>query len=617
MSRRIVLLWMTLLWVHPCAAQDLSVEDLVDRVAEALGGRQAIEAILGYEMTSTAEGLGLSGTATIWTNFPDQQRNELLLHPLALLSVHSKGEAWLRDHNGHVVAYNDHQLANATTGLYIDAFRPWLEPFDPDVIQRADPMEVEGVLCPALTIDPPGGRPWLVVLDPSTFLPNMQSHRDESGIGTEFLLLRDYRVVDGVQVPHEVHSYSDALPGNGTTYQVQSIRFGEPAGTALFQKPVEASDVTFQPGVTSVELPLRYKTGHAFVDVHVIGRSTAVDGAFLLDTGATLSMVDAALLPQLNLEPAGDLEGLAVGGTLDVELAEIPFFNVGGVLLEDQVVGVSTFAEAVSEQLGVEVVGILGYDFFSRFAVTLDLVGGTCTLHHTNAWRAPDDGVTLPIEFVDHQPTVHAVLDGTFVGRWRLDTGADALAVHGPAADAWDLLDLHGPGQILTTAGMGGLTSATLVQAHAFSLGPYGIHHPRVLLPGGDSGVLHAETIAGNLGTSILERFVFTIDLDRQVLHLLPGPGFRRQDRIRTVDFHIGWKGTRVEVITVVPGGEGEAAGLEVGQQVIKIDGRSALGWTDGEFRQLWAGELGSEVVLVVKGDGGRSRIRVEVPEGP
>lgn len=617
MRRRIALLWALVLWTTPCAAEELSAAQLVDRVAEALGGRDVLAGVPGYELTSSAEGLGLSGTATIWAKFPDQQRNELSLPPLALLSVHDGHEAWLRDHNGQVVAFSDDQLADAVTGLYIDAFRPWIEPFDPGTLRLGDPVEAEGVTCPTLVVEPPGGHPWVLAIHPDRFLPVLQVHADESGIGTEVLMLRDYRAVDGVQVPHEVVSYNDSLPDNASVYRVQSVVFREPEGLALFERPAEISDVTFQPGVTSFDVPLRYETGHAFIDVHVIGRSAAVDGTFLLDTGATLSMVDSALLPQLNLEPAGDLEGLAVGGTLDVELVEIPFFRFPGALLEDQVVGVSTFAEAVSEQLGVEVVGILGYDFFSRFAVTLDLAGRTCTLHHANAWRAPEHGTVLPIEFVDHQPTVRGVLDGAYVGRWRLDTGADALAVHGPAADAWDLLSLHGPGRPLSTAGMGGLSRAILVQAQSFSLGPYVIGQPDLLLPQGDSGVLHAESIAGNLGTSILERFVLTIDLGRQQLHLSPGPAFGRRDRVRAVDFHVGWKGTRLEVISVVPGGAGEAAGLRAGQRVLKIDGRPAARWSQGQLRLLFAGEGAAEVTLVVPGDGGRKRVQVHIPSAP
>ncbi len=617
MARRFVLLLTVLLWALPCAADELSAEELVDRVAEALGGREVLASIPGYEMTSHAEGLGLEGTAHIWTRFPDQQRNELSLPPLALLSVHDGGEAWLRDHNGQVVAFNEYQLADAVTGLYLDAFRPWIDPFDPETVHLGDPVEDDGVLCQTLIVEPPGGHPWVVAIHPATFLPVLQVHADESGLGTEVLVLRDYRAVDGVQVPQQVVSYNDSLPENATVYHMESLRFGDPGGDALFQRPLEASDVTFQPGVTSVELPLIYATGHAFVDVHVIGKSAAVDGLFLLDTGATLSMVDASLLPQLNLEPAGDLEGLAVGGTMEVELAEIPFFNVHGVLLEDQVVGVSTFAEAISGQLGVAVVGILGYDFFSRFAVTLDLAGRTCTLHHANAWSAPEEGVVLDIEFADHQPTVHGVLDGTFVGRWRLDTGADALAVHGPSAEAWDLLQLHGPGRSLTTAGMGGLSRATLVQARSFSLGPYEIGRPQLILPQGDTGVLHAEAIAGNIGTSILDRFVVTVDLGRQVLHLVPGPTWGRHDRVRTVDFHIGWRGARVEVISVLPGGEGEATGLIPGQQVLRIRGKPAAGWTEAELARLWAGESPGEIALVIKGENGRQRVPIHIPPPP
>jgi len=360
-----------------------------------------------------------------------------------------------------------------------------------------------------------------------------------------------------------------------------------------------------------------YRNGHAFVAVHVIGRSAAVDALFLLDTGATLSLIDRELLAELNLEPAGDLEGLSVGGTMPVELVEVPFLEIGGVLLEGQVLGTTPLARTMGEQLGIEAAGVLGFDFFSRFIVTLDFNQGRFVLRRAASGPPPAEGTTLPIRFVDQQPTVEGVLDGAFRGRWRLDTGADALAVHTPAAAAWELRSRHEPFRELLTEGLHGATPVSVVRADTFQLGPYVFRRPLLLLPHESTGVLGAGSIDGNLGTSILDRFVLTVDFGRSQIHLVPGPGFAREDRIRTVDFHIGWSGTRVEVLAVEPDGKGHEQGLRVGQEVLRIAGRPATQWTESDLARLWSGERSVVVVVVVRDSTGRQRMALEIPAAP
>ena len=613
MRRRLLGFAMLWLVVWPARAEEHTAAELVDRVAEALGGCETLAAIEGYHLEAAAEGIGLTGTSTVHTLFPDHQRSELSLPPLTLLTVHVGDRAWLRDHNGHVVAFNPQQLADNVTGLYIDAFRPWLDPHDPRIVSLDTSLEIDGKLCPVLRIAAPGGNPWWVAIDPDAFLPVRYSHLDESGIGREVMELADYREVEGIQVPFQVVSYNDALAENRTIFRVTSLLLRPPDNPGLFERPTEVSDVTFPLGSSQVAGPMTYRSGHAFIDVHVIGKGAAVDGTFLLDTGSTTSLLDRGVLDALGLEPAGDLEGLAVGGTMEMELVEVPFLRVGGVLLEAQVLGTSTFAEAMSEQLGVEVIGLLGYDFFSRLAVTMDFAGGRCVLHPAGAWQPPDEGAVLTIDFVDQQPVVHAVLDDSLTGRWRLDTGADVLAVHGPAAATWKLTESHPVVREIQAAGIGGTARAMMLRADSFRIGPYEVSRPLVLVPSDPGGVLGAEAIAGNLGTSILERFVMTVDFGRRQLHLVPGPLFGQQDRVQVAGFEIGWVGTRVQVIEVAPGSAAEQQGLRAGQEVLRLAGRLAVKWPQSELERLIAGELGDSVVVVVREGGRRKRIKLDI----
>ena len=169
-------------------------------------------------------------------------------------------------------------------------------------------------------------------------------------------------------------------------------------------------------------------------------------------------------------------------------------------------------------------------------------------------------------------------------------------------------------------SGLGGKTTVQLIRADSFQLGPYEIRQPLTLLSGADAGVLGADTIAGNIGNTVLDRFTVTVDFPGQRLHLIPGKAFARHDRVRTVDFVVGWAGTELRVLAVEPGGDGELSGLREGQRVLRIDGKPADRWSDDALTRLWSGEGKSSVVVVVWEEGPprkRTRVRLSIPPSP
>ena len=601
----------------PAAGAEITAEELVDRVGEALGGRERLGAIEGFRMESKVQGIGLAGRARTEIRFPDQEFSELQLGPLKWVVVLDGEEGWTRDHNGHVVPLTASQVADSRTSRFIDSFGPWLAPFDPAVIRTEGVLNVEGVECPVLRIQAPGGNPYFLAIDPRSYLPIRQFHDDESGLGQDVVVMADYGPLDGVLVPHLMESFNDQVPTNKTRYELVSLELTAPDDPALFLPPAPLQDVSFPDGVTSVTVPARYRSGHLFIDVTLTGDGISVHGAMLVDTGTTLTMLDVHTAGRLGLQTEGELSGLAVGGSTQVTLVQVAVIDVGGVQLENQVLGVAEFADDMERQMGVPVVGLLGYDFFSRFVVTLDFDAEQAIVQDANSWVPPETGALMPLTFIDQQPALQATLDGDLAGLWRLDTGADSLAIHGPAVGAWDLEQRHGPGRELVVMGMGGETRACIVRARSFALGPYVVEAPLLMLVGDEQGVLSARAIVGNLGNSVLDRFKVTVDFGGERIHLQPGTNFAHTDRIRVVDFDIGWAGTRVKVFTVEPGGEGYRLGLRAQQEVLRINGRSARNWTASELVQLWAGETLRSVVLVVRDATGRHRIRLSIPPPP
>jgi predicted aspartyl protease len=105
------------------------------------------------------------------------------------------------------------------------------------------------------------------------------------------------------------------------------------------------------------------------VPVHING---AGPFDFVLDTGATLTCVDAALLDRLGIEPdAGRLgRGMDVTSPGSVQLLRIDSLRVGDALAAD--LGGCVLDLAHIQDAGLDVHGLLGLNFLKEFRVVLD-----------------------------------------------------------------------------------------------------------------------------------------------------------------------------------------------------------------------------------------------------
>ena len=92
--------------------------------------------------------------------------------------------------------------------------------------------------------------------------------------------------------------------------------------------------------------------------------------SFVLDTGASLTMLSPRLETELGLVAGIEANGVGAGGALRV-LLHTADISVAAQHLRDVEVAVGDLS-AVEKAVGTSLDGILGYNFLSRFAVTID-----------------------------------------------------------------------------------------------------------------------------------------------------------------------------------------------------------------------------------------------------
>jgi predicted aspartyl protease len=112
--------------------------------------------------------------------------------------------------------------------------------------------------------------------------------------------------------------------------------------------------------------------------------SVMIDGqgpyTFVVDTGASISLIDRSLANQLGLKVSGSSQQVeGIGGIQTVIPVRISDWNLGKINLPTTTIDKTFFS---SSELGGNAVGLLGSDIWDAFgAVTIDYTNQTLTVY--------------------------------------------------------------------------------------------------------------------------------------------------------------------------------------------------------------------------------------------
>ena len=125
----------------------------------------------------------------------------------------------------------------------------------------------------------------------------------------------------------------------------------------------------------------------------------------------------------------------------------------------------------------------------------------------------------------------------------------------------------------MTGYGIGGPILATLISGSTLTIGPLTASGILTRLPDPGNGAFDAEDVAGSIGTGVLKRFQLRVDYPGRKLWLKPGALIDLGDACDRAGLWLARRGAELEVMDVVPNGPAEAAGLTVGDRIVRING--------------------------------------------
>jgi len=570
-------LWFVLLmaFVLGLSALPASAEgpsDILARAKQASGGA-AWDGITSIHTKVKLSAGGMTGTAESWEDVATGRiYGSFALGPVTGAQGFDGKVLWAQDSSKQVrVDDSEDARLGALNEAYRRTMAYWYPSRGEAAIESLGPRVEGGRRFEVLRITPKGVRPFDLWIDASTFL--IDRVVEKSALETRTTFLSDYRSVAGVKLPFVSRSTNgqERYDQVGT---VEEIELNVPLKDEMFRvPPPPVPDFTMTGGRTSTTVPFALINNHIYLDVRLNGQ-----GPFrlLCDTGGS-NVVTPELVKTLGLKSEGTVEGTGVGEkSEDVGLTKVSSLQVGDVTLADQVFAVFNLS-AMKEVEDVPIQGLIGYEVFRRFVVTIDYENSRLTLTLPGSFAYKGTGTVVPFKFNGTIPQVEGELDG-IPGKFDIDTGGrSSLTVLAPFVERHGLKARYGAkAEAVVGWGVGGPHRGIPVRIQVLKLDGIAIGNVIAELSLSTRGSFVDPYVAGNVGAGVLKRFNIIFDYAQQKMILERNSHFAVPDSFDRAGMWLNKPGDAFLVVDVTAGGPAAEAGIKAGDRILKVDGLDA-----------------------------------------
>lgn len=534
---------------------------------EAIGGLDRLK----EEKTSYSEGtidvVGLEGTIRQWTKQPILKRQEVDLAVFKQTVGDNGRFSWIVDQNGKLQIKKDEATVKRRKVEELLATYDHLNP-------KSDyfTLTFEGIQ-PVGTVDCYTVRianninedVSLEHINTSTFY--LEKSIRVEGDHEVHTLYSDFRDVNGIIIPFRQDI--EILPiGQKQTVQLSTYESNIEIEPSLFEPPQQdVEDFQFVNGESAENVPFQYTADHLFLKVNI----NCEERLWCLDTGASATVIDVEYASELGLESSGEAKGYGAQGTVEFSFVTLPPYGIQGIEFTEQKVVAAEISGLFKKALGLDVVGVLGYDFLSRFVTRIDYANEKLSFYHPERFEYEGEGKVLDAPVKNGLFRVPMTVDGKYSGDWALDIGAGGSSFHYPFAEEHGLLNLEGVER--RAGGASGFHDIRISQFQLIEFAEHAIEKPLISVPLQKGGAFASKEGIGNVGNSVFRHFVLYLDYRRQQVIVEKG---RDIDRVFPRD-KSGlqlWllEDERIAVMFVSPNTPAEKAGFKEGDIVQSIN---------------------------------------------
>ncbi len=572
--QRLILMWLLNLVLLIGIVRGESVNDpyqILMKHYEAVGGLDVLKAqktTYTHGMVSI-EGAGLKGTFKQWDERPLKMRQEIDLTVVKNVFGDNGDYAWSVDPNRKILIQRDERTMQEREIKKLMKEYRHVEPHSPYFKLLYKGIEkVDNEDCHVIQITNTINEDTLLnyystnsfyLLKAVSIKPAFEQHISYS----------DFRQVQGTILAFR--EIVETLPTHEKQiFDYAEYQFNLEVEPLVFEPPkTDVKDYEFVSGESAEDIRFSFIENHVYVPVTIHGK----ERLWILDSGAGASVIDSSYAVELGLELEGPVKGIGASGTVDFYLVTLPSYTMGSIRFNEQKVVAMNMRNLFQRVLGLDVVGVLGYDFLSRFVTKIDYANERISFYRPEKFEYKGNGKIIDSPLEHNMFSLPITVDATYSGKWMLDIGATGEDFHYPYARDHNLLNLQGIDVMAA-----GAAAEFMVRTSKFktmSLEDFTIKDPLIGVPRAEGqGAFSHRGVVGNIGNSFLRHFVLYLDYYNQRVILEKGDNYSKEFPKPKSGLQLLYTpDNEIEVHFVAQNTPAEVAGFKKGDIIKAING--------------------------------------------
>lgn len=592
---KLLLLPMVVFFQFPpdlCVAKD--PYNILTSHFNAVGGIATLRAIHCRYSEGTIRYDGLQGSFKHWEEKPLRNRTEIDFSVINYTEGDSGEFSWLFDTNGQLLISKDKKtLERRQIQELLENFEHLKQNSPYFTLHHNGMIRKNNMLChDLLLVNSINSDRTHYYIDTQSYLMVASSYITPDT--TTETIYDDFQTVDAILVPFHIKSTYYPVEKEEEIH-ITRYTINEASPRGIFSAPLSSKDFRFSNSKKSVAIPFELQGNLIYLPVSV-GNETRL---WLLDSGASMSVIDKNYALNLGLNERGSIKGYGFGKLFSLGFVTIPEYSVGDIHFQKQKIYVT---EGITDRSYEPVIhGILGYDFLSRFVIEIDFEQQIATFHDPQFFTYQGNGLLVDAPLKYRTFTLPVKLNGFQTGLWSLDLGSHQSSLHYPFAVKNKLINRAGIEMV--SQGISGLSFSRLSQFGCLVIGHHTLENQLISVPHkAGRGATALGEVDGNLGISSLRNFHLYLNYPEQQVILEKGHRFNSRFPRDKSGIIIGISQHNQPMISYMDkSAPAYRAGLRTGDILLTLNGDTIeAGHSVLALRKVFHGATGERIVMQV-----------------
>jgi len=351
------------------------------------------------------------------------------------------------------------------------------------------------------------------------------------------------------------------------------------------------------------EIPFQLH-GSLIVTELSIDESTPLN--FIFDTGAGGTIINESTAASLGIVGEETVSRQGGTGMAEVGLSTDHTVYFEDVSFEDVTLGIVEL-DHIEKRIGMPIDAVIGWLILSQYGVRIDYDAMLIEIYDNNRFEYDlgDSGSTLEVQGTTIFTNVTAAFESgnIFAGKVVVDSGAgNAFYFNTPFIEENNLLaemDTYYERETKSLSTESSHVYTTMLAE--LNIGEYEFSTLPVNMAIAEAGALSWSGPMGILGNGVLKHFNLFIDLEQEMMSLVPNRLYHDQFEVNCSGLELVTDDAFQTVIIdhVYAGSPAEEAGLEVGDEILQINGANASDLRLPQIRSMLSQDAQEVEILI------------------